>query len=125
MPILPAFQLQDLATRIFAAVGAPEADARWIATLLVRANLRGHDSHGVIRIPQYVGAVRKGGVNPRPTMTVLQQTATTAIVDGDLGFGQVVARHARASPASACDTPTMSAASPITSSWRRNAGSWD
>jgi uncharacterized oxidoreductase len=94
VPILPAFQLQDLTTRIFAAVGAPEADARWIATLLVRANLRGHDSHGVIRIPQYVGAVRKGAVNPRPTMTVLQQTATTAIVDGDLGFGQVVARHA-------------------------------
>ncbi len=94
MPTLPAPQLQDLATRIFAALGAPEADARWIATLLVRANLRGHDSHGVIRIPQYAGAVRKGGVNPRPAMTVLQETPTTAIVDGDVGFGQVVARHA-------------------------------
>jgi len=94
VPTLPAPQLQDLATRIFAALGAPEADARWIATLLVRANLRGHDSHGVIRIPQYAGAVRKGGVNPRPAMTVLQETPTTAIVDGDVGFGQVVARHA-------------------------------
>jgi len=94
VPTLPAPQLQDLATRIFAALGAPEADARWIATLLVRANLRGHDSHGVIRIPQYAGAVRKGGVNPRPAMTVLQEMPTTAIVDGDVGFGQVVARHA-------------------------------
>ncbi len=94
MPILPAAQLQDLTARIFAGIGAPEADARWIATLLVRANLRGHDSHGVIRIPQYVGAVRKGQVNPRPAMTVLQETPTTAVVDGDVGFGQVVARHA-------------------------------
>ncbi len=94
MPILPAPHLEDLATRIFAALGAPDADARWIATLLVRANLRGHDSHGVIRIPQYVGSVRQGQTNPRPKMTVLLDTETTAVVDGDLGFGQVVARRA-------------------------------
>ena len=94
MPTLAAARLEDLTTRIFAALGAPEADARWVATLLVRANLRGHDSHGVIRVPQYVGAVREGQINPRPKMTVLQETSTTAVVDGDLAFGQVVARRA-------------------------------
>jgi uncharacterized oxidoreductase len=94
VPTLAAARLEDLTTRIFAALGAPEADARWVATLLVRANLRGHDSHGVIRVPQYVGAVREGQINPRPKMTVLQETSTTAVVDGDLAFGQVVARRA-------------------------------
>ena len=47
---------RSTATRIFASDSArPPADAAWIAHLLVRANLRGHDSHGVIRIPQYAG----------------------------------------------------------------------
>jgi uncharacterized oxidoreductase len=94
VPTVPAPHLHELATRIFAALGAPEPDARWIATLLVRANLRGHDSHGVIRIPQYVAAVRQGHANPRPSITTSHETPTTAVVDGDLGFGQVVARRA-------------------------------
>jgi len=94
VPTLAAPALEDLATRIFAALGAPEADARWVATLLVRANLRGHDSHGVIRVPQYVNAVRRGQVNTRPAMRVRDDTPTTAVVDGDLAFGQVAARRA-------------------------------
>ncbi|MGH7267528.1 MAG: Ldh family oxidoreductase [Candidatus Rokuibacteriota bacterium] len=93
MPTLPADRLEALATRIFAAVGAPDADARWIARLLVRSNLRGHDSHGVIRIPQYVGSVRKGETNPRPAMKLIVETPTTAVLDGDLAFGQVAARR--------------------------------
>lgn len=94
MPSIAANRLEGLAARIFGALGVPDGDARWVATLLVRANLRGHDSHGVIRIPQYVGSIRKGETNPRPTMRTLRDTPTTAIVDGDLGLGQVVARRA-------------------------------
>jgi hydroxycarboxylate dehydrogenase B len=94
VPTLAADQLEALTTRIFGALGTPEPDAAWVARLLVRANLRGHDSHGVIRIPQYVGSIRKGETNPRPALRVLQETETTAVVDGDLGLGQVVARRA-------------------------------
>ena len=94
MPTIPPDRLENLATRIFAALGASDADARWLATLLVRANLRGHDSHGVIRIPQYVTSVRKGETNLRPAMRILSETPTTAVLDGDLGLGQVVARRA-------------------------------
>ncbi len=90
----PPDQLEALATRIFVALGVPDGDAAWVARLLVRANLRGHDSHGVIRVPQYAGSIRKGETNPRPAMQVLHETPTTAIVDGDLGLGQVVARRA-------------------------------
>ena len=60
MPLLDAGTLERVTRDIFARLGAPADDAAWIAMLLVRANLRGHDSHGVIRIPQYVAAVTKG-----------------------------------------------------------------
>ncbi len=94
MPVIQADKLETLTRQIFSALGTPEADARWIATLLVRANLRGHDSHGVIRIPQYVGSIKRGEINPKPAVRVISETPATALVDGDLGFGQVVARQA-------------------------------
>jgi uncharacterized oxidoreductase len=94
VPTVPPDRLEALASRIFAALDVPDADARWVGSLLVRANLRGHDSHGVIRIPQYVGSIRKGETNPRPAITVRRDSSTTAVVDGDLGLGQVVARRA-------------------------------
>lgn len=94
MPIIQADKLEALTRQVFAALGTPEEDARWIATLLVRANLRGHDSHGVIRIPQYAGAIKRGELNPKPTIRVVSEAPTTALLDGDLGFGQVVARRA-------------------------------
>ena len=93
MPTLDAAGLERLARDIFAALGVPADDAAWIATLLVRANLRGHDSHGVIRIPQYVAALQRGTLNPKPQMRLIVDTATVAILDGDGGFGQVVARR--------------------------------
>jgi len=93
MPTIQADKLEFLATRIFTAMGAPEADARGVATLLVRANLRGHDSHGAIRIPQYAGAIRTGHVNPKSPITVLAETPVIARLDGGRGFGQVVARR--------------------------------
>ena len=78
MRTIDAAKLEALGTRIFTALGAPEADARLVATLLVRANLRGHDSHGAIRIPQYAGAIRTGHVNPKSPTTVLADTPVTA-----------------------------------------------
>src|SRR5205814_9204945 len=58
--------LPIFAADIFAARDVPRDDAEWIATLLVRANLRGHDSHGVIRVPQYCAALKSGHLNPAP-----------------------------------------------------------
>jgi uncharacterized oxidoreductase len=93
MPTLDASRLEATGARIFAAMGAPEEHAAWIATLLVRANLRGHDSHGVIRIPQYWEWVKKGHVNPKSPLAVTAETQVTALIDGGRGFGQVVARR--------------------------------
>jgi uncharacterized oxidoreductase len=93
MPIVKAEDLEARTARIFTARGVPPADAAWVATLLVRANLRGHDSHGVIRVAQYVASMEKGETNPTPQIRVLSETPTTAMIDGDQGFGQVVARR--------------------------------
>jgi uncharacterized oxidoreductase len=93
MPTIPVATLESLTTELFAARGVPRDDAAWIASMLVRANLRGHDSHGVIRIPQYCAAIASGHLNPAPVIRVVTDTPTLAIVDGDQGFGQVVARR--------------------------------
>ncbi len=93
MPIVDAGTLETTTRDIFAALGVPRDDAAWIATLLVRANLRGHDSHGVIRIPQYVASVKAGDTAVTPAITVPIDTPTLAVVDGGRGFGQIVARR--------------------------------
>jgi hydroxycarboxylate dehydrogenase B len=93
MPTIEAARLAELTRAVFVARGVPPDDAAWIATTLVRANLRGHDSHGVIRIPQYVESLARGTLNPTPRMTLVVDAAALAILDGDGGFGQVVARH--------------------------------
>lgn len=94
MPIIQSKPLETLAREIFRAISVPEVGAAWMAQLLVRANLRGHDSHGVIRIPQYVASWRKGESDPQAEPAVVQEGPATALVDGKRGFGQIVAKRA-------------------------------
>ena len=93
MPILHHEALETLARGIFQAIQVSPPGAAWMAELLVRANLRGHDSHGVIRIPQYIASWKKGDANPTAEPVVVQEGPATALVDGKLGFGQIVARR--------------------------------
>src|SRR6202158_1112569 len=93
MPPTAAPRLESTAPTIFEGLGAPREDAAWIARLLVLANLRGHDSHGVIRIPQYAEAVKSGSIDPKSPVSVVAETPVTARLDGGRGFGQVVARR--------------------------------
>ncbi len=86
--------LVELSQKIFEAVGSPPDIARRVTTALVDANLCGHDSHGVIRIPTYVDAVREGHVVPDARPSIIRQTAVTALVDGHWTFGQVSAAYA-------------------------------
>lgn len=93
MPTVDAARLERLTQDIFVARGVPSEDAAWISAMLVRANLRGHDSHGVIRVPQYVAGLKAGTLNPRPALRLVVDTPTIAVLEGDGGFGQVVARR--------------------------------
>jgi uncharacterized oxidoreductase len=93
MPTLKWEPLESLARDIFCAIHVPSDGAAWMAKLLVRANLRGHDSHGVIRVPQYVASWKKGEADPKAEPVVVQEGPATALVDGKRGFGQIVARR--------------------------------
>ena len=96
MPTIKAETLERLTRDIFAAWGVPRDDAACVAQQLVLANLRGHDSHGVIRIPQYVRGLKTGEINPTPRITTVMDLPVIAGIDGDRGLGQVVARHGTA-----------------------------
>jgi uncharacterized oxidoreductase len=94
MPTLDASSLRESIRDTFVALGAPGFEAGVVADHLVDAELTGVTSHGIIRVPQYVRAVREGRVKPDATMTVLRESAATAALDGGRGFGPVMARRA-------------------------------
>ncbi|AUX76260.1 MULTISPECIES: Ldh family oxidoreductase [Sinorhizobium] len=91
---LPADELMAFATKIFAATRMSDADAATIAGDLVKANLRGIDSHGVSRIPMYVERLQRGLVNPRPNVTVSKVAGAVSLVDGDNGMGFIASHRA-------------------------------
>jgi ureidoglycolate dehydrogenase (NAD+) len=70
------------------------ADARLVAETLVAANLRGVDSHGVVRLPHYATRLRNGSVKARPNITARRTAPSAAVVEGDAGMGQLVAVRA-------------------------------
>ena len=90
MPIVPADQLRQVSIAAFQKAGVSNDAASLITNLLIKANLAGHDSHGVIRIPDYIGGVRKDHIRPHAEIQILQETPTSAKIDGGAGFGQVV-----------------------------------
>ncbi|HIE50778.1 MAG TPA: Ldh family oxidoreductase [Armatimonadetes bacterium] len=94
MPTFTASELQAFVTDLFRAAGVPEEEARIVADALVTANLVGQDSHGVIRIPQYLQLLRRGQIRPGAPLEVVREAETTAVLDGHWGFGQVQARRA-------------------------------
>lgn len=87
---VPIARLDRLITATFTAAGCETAEAARIARHLISANLTGHDSHGVIRVPRYVLWLQEGKVLAGRTLTVVTESATHAVLDGNLGFGQTV-----------------------------------
>jgi len=89
-----ADRLAPFVARSFAAAGLPAEDAQTLAQLMVEADLRGSDTHGVIRLPLYLRRIRAGGVNVRPDIRVVSDRASAALLDGDNGMGHLVMRRA-------------------------------
>jgi hydroxycarboxylate dehydrogenase B len=84
-----AEQLRSAAIRVFLAAGAGDENAAIVSDHLVDANLAGHDSHGVIRIPTYVRGIKEGRIAPAAQPEVVRETAVTTLVDAHFTFGQV------------------------------------
>ena len=94
MPIFTMEQLTTIASNIFEAIGTPSHEAKVVAEHLARANLYGVDSHGIIRILQYVNLIKRGKIKPGARIQVVEKTVSTAIVDGNHNFGQVSGKKA-------------------------------
>lgn len=82
------------ARSLLEAHGVPQADAAIIAGCLVRADLRGVDTHGLVRLPGYLERVRRGLINPRPALEPRRVTPVAAALDGRNGFGFLVGTRA-------------------------------
>jgi uncharacterized oxidoreductase len=86
--------ISNLGAALFHAAGAPPAYAQLVVDHLVESSLMGHDSHGVLRIPEYLDDVARGRIDPAAKVRIERKSSTTAIVDGGDTFGAVVARTA-------------------------------
>lgn len=84
-------QLEELANATFLSMGCSEKDARLATTVLLSADLRGIDSHGIARLSGYYRLWEAGRINAQPNIQVVHETPSTAVVDGDGGLGLVVA----------------------------------
>ena len=93
MPVFDAQFLIRTSTDIFAAAGMRPDEARIVAEELVEANCAGHDSHGVIRIPQYLGQIAAGDIVPDAEIEIVREAPVLAVLDAHWGFGQVAMRR--------------------------------
>jgi uncharacterized oxidoreductase len=94
MVTIQVANLIDFVAEIFSRAKSSAEEAKRVATYLTTANLTGHDSHGVIRVPLYVGWQQKGLVVPDQIAEVVVDTPSVAVVDGKFGYGQTVTPQA-------------------------------
>ena len=83
--------LEEVIVRILGKLGVPEQDGQITADVLLSAELRNIPSHGLLRLPDYIGLFESGRINPTPSIKTVHETPSTAVIDGDSGLGMVVA----------------------------------
>lgn len=86
-----AAPLRAFVAAVLEAGGASPGDAAFVAEVLVEADLRGVESHGVTRLAGYMEMISHDLLNPSPNITVLHDSMATASIDGDMGFGMLAA----------------------------------
>lgn len=87
-------ELEAFTQKIFKAAGVESAEAGLVAKTLVEANLRGVHTHGVLRVAIYLERLRQGGTACNQKAVVLQETPTTALLDGQNGMGATISQQA-------------------------------
>ena len=107
MPVLNSDQLTEFSSALFRAASVSAEDSDLIAKSLVESNLRGHDSHGVMRIPFYIGKIQDGSANPRARLIIEKESASSLVCDGGWGMGQVVAQDLMNRLVSKCQTSAI------------------
>ena len=109
MPRVDSVKLTNFVADIFAALDSSREEAMRIGRCLVNANLTGHDSHGVARVPRYVAWRRDGLLIADQIVKRVVDTPVLAILDGQFGFGQTIAPQAVAIGIEKCRAQGLSA----------------
>src|SRR5690349_8446219 len=86
--------LKKFAYEVFLKIGCPEDQAQLATDVLLSADLRGIDSHGIARLSGYVRLWEAKRVNAKPNIRIVHESPSTAVVDGDAGLGLVIAPFA-------------------------------
>ncbi len=94
MPRIPVETAESLIGEAFAAAGCSGAEGARIAASLASANLAGHDSHGIVRVPRYLDMLRDGRVAADREVETVSDNDTMAVLDGREGFGQTIGPQA-------------------------------
>ncbi len=92
MPRFDPERIARIAARVLEAAGAPTEIAEGVAGALIRSDLAGHHSHGVRMLPDYVGQIGEGIIDPAQRPMVKLATGARVLVDGQCGFGQAAAQ---------------------------------
>lgn len=109
MPTVAAGTLISYCTQVLEAAKVPSEDAALVARSLVDANLRGHDSHGVMRLPQYLGFLREGHYKVGVELKIERESAAIVVADGQWGLGQVQSHRLLAKVLEKCATLGLAA----------------
>ena len=94
MPNFTAEELTTVCLNVFQELNIPAAEAEVVTRSMVDANRVGHDSHGVIHLPKYVRELEAGLIQPGSPTETLHESASIAVLDGNWGFGPVIATRA-------------------------------
>ncbi len=85
--------IEDFMQRCFVAVGIPSDDAGTVAHFMAESDIMGKDSHGIFRLPGYIGRLKAGAINMTPDIRIEQERTSTALVNGDNGMGHLVVNY--------------------------------
>ena len=94
MPNFTAEELTEICLSVFQKLKIPAAEAEVVTKSMVDANRVGHDSHGVIHLAKYVGELEAELIQPGAPTEILHESASIAVLDGNWGFGPVIAARA-------------------------------
>ena len=94
MPLINHAELHGITLRVFEAAGSEAEEARLIADHLIEANLRGHDSHGIGLIPNYLQHLAGGTVAANRKGRIVSEDGSLIVYDGERAWGQIAAREA-------------------------------
>lgn len=107
MPVLHDADLTRFSSALFCAAGVAPAEADLVAHSLVQSNLRGHDSHGVMRIPFYIGKILDGTLDSKAKLVVEKESASSLVCDGGWGLGQVLSQDMMRRLITKCQTSAI------------------